>query len=427
MPSLRLYGNGSSSAVVVLTATSISSDGMHATFPYPLLSGSTLPPNLYSWSLINQGPSGHQLAGNDWLAVGQADTSFATPFGVDAGSFSEFGTLCHPPTGGGKKGSCSTVDTLINFPIVTLYNLGELKYNGEITPVGTHPTVVRAYNRPVTKVSDSYGGSVTITQTGNALVVNTGSNNVSIVNLVTHFIVATIAVGSQPVDARVSSDNSTAYVVNYGSGTVTVISLTSNIVTNTISVGSQPTTISLDGNGDAWIGGNNFVAQLNLSSFAITSHAVNGLVNGIAYSNGQGQVLTTIAPSTDSASLSAISYRPSSGYSQAAAVTSSGALSAYSNSSMDSELLWPAQLSTGTLVSNQLNNMIGVTVSGASFAVTDLHSGAAMLTGQAPGTIRGLAVDSAEGIVYMTIPDSNQVISTQIPAPITPPTGVTIF
>lgn len=422
MPILRFYGNGNSGAVLQETATSISSDGLHATFPYPLVSGAPLPPNLYTWVLINQGPSGHVLAGNYWMAVGQADTTdYTYPFGIDALTFSQSGQTCRLLAGNPEQIKCTPMsNVLLHYPIVTMYQLGQVKYNGTVLAVGSDPTVVRAYNvKTVRESLDGFGGYVTTTQALNAIVVNTGSNTISILNLPSASTAATIPVGNQPVDARVSPDGSQAYIVNYGSETVSVVSLTSNTVTNTITLGGKPTSISLDGSGNAWIGGVGFIDQLNLSSLAVTSTSpVSATITGLAYSSGQSQLLTAVAPSSTSSTVAAISFSPNNKFAQSAVINSTGAYSAYSNSVMASELLWPSQLSTGVLVSAHLNNLIGLSASGSSFSVIDVHNGETMLTGQAPGVIRGLAVDSAEGVAYITIPDSNEVISVQIPAPL---------
>lgn len=420
MPMLRIYGNDNAGPVVVETATSISSDGMHATFPYPLINGQVLPPNLYSWVLINQGPAGHVLAGNDFMAVGHADTTdYSDPFGVAALTFSQTGQSCHLVAGNPERIVCTKLTPILeHYPIVTQYNLGQVKYDGNVVEVGSEPTVVRAYNvSTVAKSIGGFGSVISTTQAQNAIITNTGSNTVSVLNLPEEMTVATIPVGSEPVDVQVSPDNTTAYVVNYGSKSMSVISLATDAVTNTVSLPGSPTSISLDGNGHAWIGGVDFIDEINLSNLSVASSTqTSDTITGLAYSMGQSQLLTSIAPTSTSMQTGA-AFKPSSSYTRTATISGSGAYSDYQNSILSSQLTLPSQLSTGVLVSTKMNNLFGVTASGSTLNVVELYSGKTLLTGQAPGVIRGMAVDSDEGVVYLTVPSSNEVISVDIPAP----------
>lgn len=420
MPMLRIYGNDNAGPVVVETATSISSDGMHATFPYPLVNGQVLPPDLYSWVLINQGPSGHELAGNDFMAIGKADTTdYSDPFGVAALTFAQSGQSCRLEAGNPERVVCTPQPSILeHYPIVTEYDMGQVKFNGNTMDVGSNPTVVRAYNVTTNRENiGSFGGYISTTQAQDAIITNTGSNTVSVLDLPTKTTVATIPVGTEPVDVQVSPDNSTAYVVNYASKTLSVISLASNTVTNTVSLPGSPTSISLDDNGHAWIGGVGFIDEVNLSNLSVvSSKQTSDTITGLAFSSGQNQLLTSIAP-TSTSTLTGAFFKPSSSYTQSATISGSGAYSDYQNSILGSQLTLPSELSTGVLISSKMNNLFGVTASGSNINVVELYTGKTLLTGEAPGVIRGMAVGADDGVVYLTVPSSNEVISVDIPAP----------
>ena len=56
-----------------------------------------------------------------------------------------------------------------------------------------------------------------------AVVTNGGSNNVSVIDLATHQVIDTIAVGTAPVGIAADPVNQVAYVANSGSSSVTRI------------------------------------------------------------------------------------------------------------------------------------------------------------------------------------------------------------
>jgi len=83
-----------------------------------------------------------------------------------------------------------------------------------------------------------------------ALVCNSGSNNVSVVNVVNGNVVKTIAVGNRPSYVAIAGNpgNQTAYVTNAGSNTVSVIDVEDLVVIGTISVGRFPQGVAVSGN-----------------------------------------------------------------------------------------------------------------------------------------------------------------------------------
>jgi YVTN family beta-propeller protein len=70
-------------------------------------------------------------------------------------------------------------------------------------------------------------------------VVNTGSDNVSVIDLTT-FAPSTIAVGTRPVHVAVSPDGARAYVANNGANSLSAIDTSSRTVIETITVDASP-------------------------------------------------------------------------------------------------------------------------------------------------------------------------------------------
>ncbi len=81
---------------------------------------------------------------------------------------------------------------------------------------------------------------VAMTSSGKALVVNAGSDDVSIIDLATRRAVAHVSAGSNPRGIVLSADERFAYVNNTLSGTVSVLDLATNMVTSTIEVTKIP-------------------------------------------------------------------------------------------------------------------------------------------------------------------------------------------
>ncbi len=80
------------------------------------------------------------------------------------------------------------------------------------------------------------------------IVLDDNLNQAWIINVVSGAIEAELPVGTDPVWAVVSTDNSTAYVVNKGSGDITVLDITSGTVRNAsiATNGSSPSYIAMD-------------------------------------------------------------------------------------------------------------------------------------------------------------------------------------
>ena len=110
----------------------------------------------------------------------------------------------------------------------------------------------------------------------NAYVANSGSANVSVLNLVTSAPAGTIPVGNGPVDVAITPNGQFAYVTNETDGTVSVIATASNSVVATIplAVGAKPRGIAISPDGQtAWVADN---GDDTVSVIATATNTVSG-------------------------------------------------------------------------------------------------------------------------------------------------------
>ena len=89
-----------------------------------------------------------------------------------------------------------------------------------------------------------FGAGAALAQT-RAYVANFVTNDVSVIDAVTHAVVATVPVGSGPTGVAVTPDGSFIYVTNGNDNNVSVISAATNTVVATVPVGTFPTGIAI--------------------------------------------------------------------------------------------------------------------------------------------------------------------------------------
>ena len=290
MPQLYVY-NGTETLVATESATSVSSDGSQATFPFP----SSLQQSGYSVAVANQTNSspGISTVGTNFLSIAQSTTIAGNPFGVAVGaltdSYEDRDTCDRSETSG---------STYYTFPVVSLYSTNQVMIDGVAINVGANPTAVATYTaRSVTQTSsdscdqdrDAYSG------TTQAVVANSGGNSVSVLDIVNDAVLFNVTVGNQPVALAVSSDGSTAYVANYKDSTVTKVNLTAGTVAATVGVGGKPTSVALTSAGVLWVGGVGFLTEINTATMGVTAtETVSGkTIVALGYSDSVGQLVAT--------------------------------------------------------------------------------------------------------------------------------------
>jgi YVTN family beta-propeller protein len=79
-----------------------------------------------------------------------------------------------------------------------------------------------------------------------AYIANNGSNNVSVIDIATNVVTATIAVGNFPVGVSANPTGSRVYVTNQGGNSVSVLDTTTNTVAATVAVGNFPVSLAVN-------------------------------------------------------------------------------------------------------------------------------------------------------------------------------------
>jgi YVTN family beta-propeller protein len=107
-----------------------------------------------------------------------------------------------------------------------------------------------------------------------AYVVNTGSNSVSVIDVATQTVTATVGVGASPQGVAVTPDGSLAYVTNVASNNVSVIDVATQAVTETVGVGTNPVGVAVTPDGSlAYVTNesSNSVSVIDVATQAVTA------------------------------------------------------------------------------------------------------------------------------------------------------------
>jgi YVTN family beta-propeller protein len=75
--------------------------------------------------------------------------------------------------------------------------------------------------------------------------INFPNNVVSVIDIATNAVIATIPVGAGPIGIAITPDGTRAYVTNEDSNTVSVIDTATNTVVATITVGVHPVAVAI--------------------------------------------------------------------------------------------------------------------------------------------------------------------------------------
>jgi YVTN family beta-propeller protein len=130
-----------------------------------------------------------------------------------------------------------------------------------------------------------------------AIVANSGSNTVSILDIVNDLLLSKVTVGNQPVALAVSSDGSTAYVANYADSTLTSVNLSAGTVKTTVAVGGQPTSVALTAAGILWVGGVGFLTEINTQTMSVvaTESTAGKTIVSLGYSDAYNELAVSTA------------------------------------------------------------------------------------------------------------------------------------
>jgi len=444
---LHIYAPDMSVASVQV-ASSVDPSGMSATFGYPTGPNNTpLPAGAYVSAITTDVPGQTETTNSlEPIVIGHDSQTYPGAFGVayvhpqetiSRYSFTFIRNVCIP------NGS-TTVNIGYSGPMVTSITQGLLYLpNNTTVAVGTNPTVVIPLNYTTTNTTSGSGTCVSARTSysgaQSALVVNTGSNSVQVVEIGQQaFPAGTIAVGQTPV-AAVVAPSGLIYVANYGSGTISEVNTTTLQQTRTLAVMANPTSLAFDASGNLWVGGQGYVDEVSIPNWTVTnSTPVDGTINQMGYSSNQNamvQILlqngTVTAPSNGNTMAHAIVYgAPQSSYSTVQVMnTASGTFSnptlaaadnaAYIQSPIAAQLAFPAQTAfvpatlSGSGITwpaiSSVNGDVVAVANGNTFTVSSLPSGEPIIGGTLPYPIRGVAVGGDN--IYFTMPESNSVVT----------------
>ncbi|MGA2251365.1 YncE family protein [Terracidiphilus sp.] len=433
MPLLYVYDK-TGNVVATQTATIVSNDGTQATFPFP----SSLTESGYSLAIVNRNATstGFAPAGDNLLSIASSQTISGSPFGVAVGAqttetincvYVEVGNPPHQTT------QCTTSSSNPNtIPVVSLYSANQVMIGSTLVNVGANPTAVGTYAvSPVTNTTSNGSGYVTTILSGSlrAIVANSGSNTVTILNTVTYAPVATVTVGNQPVALTVDSTGGYAYVANYTDSTISRVNLSTNTAAGTVTVGGHPTSVALTSGGTLWVGGVGFLTEVNTSTMTATAtEAISGkTIVGLGYSDSVGQIVATTVDSSNNVYVDQIA--PSS-------VTAGGTYATVASNQVSSvgthlNTHTEAQVRsfTNTLASQSIlnTNQPGapplvvqdgwavVTATPTGFSITDITGNVVLVSEQTPSPITAIAIDPNLNVVYLTMPDSNTLLKVPLP------------
>jgi YVTN family beta-propeller protein len=452
------YGN----IINSLFATQVSGDGGSATFPFPKTTSSTsLPSDIHGMAIMNwvsppqtycqpiydewgnyvgddcwEQPGELAYAGGHHVTIGTPSDIANRPFGVDAFSAEVYGQECFTYYEPCFDGYCEPAGQTYctnwwyteQAPIVTLNASGQVYKNGALLSVGAGPTVIKVY-RSATETTTYSGYDYSYyeerTQPSRAIVLNSGSNSVTVLDLVAWQVLATIPVGIRPSAHLILPDETKAYVTNYDSSSLSEIDLQSNTVSRTLSVGYHPTSLAMDPSGGAiWVGGQGWLWKINTKTLAVLgTYQINGTITSMAASAGQNSLIYTAvtnASAPNSTNGEAISY-PASNYTvrqlrlsdmSTVATISAGSAASYEYSA--AAMPMPAFLSGGTQISVNYGNGISISATPEGFLVM-VAGGIELMRGRTATPVRGIAADPPQGVAYLTLPDSNKLITIPIP------------
>lgn len=404
MPLLYVYdaANGLPNLVTTETATSVSADGTEATFPFP-----NLPQNGYSLAVQNQIPvtPGDTPAGTNVLSIASSQTIAGNPFGVAAGGI-------------------YTGSTYQPIPIVSLYSQGQVMIGNTPVTVGANPTAVAVYPAPAE-------GSYSYSTAERAVVANSGSNTISILDILNDAVVSTITVGNQPVALAVSSDGSTAYVANYTDGTVSRVNLTTYTQTGTVAVGGNPTSVALTSAGTLWVGGPRFLMQVNAQTMAVTAGQItNKTIVALGYTDAYSELVATttdIGGKVYVDEVAPASVQTGTQYTPTASQVVSS-LGTYGKRERGQLILikgFTGTVATGSVPINTAqpggsplvvqDGWAVVSATPTGFTISDASGNIVLASETTPSPVTGIAVNTNLNAAYLVMPDSNTLLTVPLP------------
>ena len=128
--------------------------------------------------------------------------------------------------------------------------------------------------------SFSFSGNAIAATGPFAYITNDSANTVSVIDIPTNTVTATVAVGTNPLGVAVTPDGTRVYVTNVGSNSVSVINTVTNTVVTTVAVGSAPIGVAVTPDGSRA-----YVAN-NGTNVSVIGTATNTVIATVAMGGG---------------------------------------------------------------------------------------------------------------------------------------------
>ncbi|HEV2133207.1 MAG TPA: YncE family protein [Terracidiphilus sp.] len=426
MPEMYVFSGagGTSSFYTEIDAASVDTSGATATFDLP----SNMPQNAYAFEVMNQNADGTvQHQGFNYFTAARSQTIPGNPFGVAVNAQTETIQTCKWYPGpylwcGPQTSSFSTT------PVISLYSQNQVLIGSTAVTVGANPTAVLTYNGGV--VHEGWSPNTDdFTGTTRAIVADSGTNLVSILDTVADRLLENVIVGNQPVALAVSSDATKAYVANYADSTVTQVNLTAGTVLATVPVGGQPTSVALTSGGTLWVGGVGFLTEINTQNMSVvaTESTAGTTIAALGFSDGENELIAT---STTSGNVSIDELNPSAvqpgGTYTPLASHSVSTLGTYYNPRLQANVQgYTATVTTSTIPISTIlpgappvvvqDGWAVVTATPTGFSITDVSGHVVLVSETTPSPVASIAVDSNLNVAYLTMPDSNTLLTVPLP------------
>lgn len=433
MPKLQVYSTAGS-LVGISTATSVAGNGSSATFSFPtaVSGGGPLPSGFYFVAPkdFTNSTGGFEILDGSYFSIG-GNTTLSSAFGVDASDVTQSSESCVVTRFGS---GCTTSGSTYAAPIITQYYSNQVAYYtpnttepGGLKPatfsVGTEPVAAKLYGSSTSEAEWPVGNNggftkVTTTFASNAIVVNYGSNTVSLVDFAT-MTGNTVTVGTQPMAVALNSAATFAYVPNYGSGTLSEVDLSTQAVSRTATVGAGVQSVAMDPSGnDVWVGGTNYLYEVSLSTFTVVaSYSVSGSITSMAASDAQNELVYTLVQNCCSQSSTYVADEVSLSNMAGLGSHAQTSAAAYEPYTMNGTLPSAAAQPSATAVSAKFGNGLAASATSTGFVIYDVVSHKTIMTGSTPTPVRGIAADMDSLVAYFTLPDSNEYITVPLPQP----------
>lgn len=417
---------GAPKLAATITASSVNSGGATATFPL----GNSLAQGGYFFVTENANSTGgHDFNSWNLYSIAGTQTIAGNPFGVSVGAqnigFLEANSCVRPPVK-------TTSSNSITFPVVSLYSSNQVKAGGSAIGVGANPTAVAVYQASSVTINSGSGCDLirnTYSGTTRAIVTNSGENTATILDIVNNSVITTVTVGTQPVAVVTAADGSAAYVANYKDSTVSRIDLKTDTVTATVAVGGSPTSVALTSAGILWVGGAGFLTEINTSTMAVTGteSVASKTIIALGYSDSLSELFATSVDASNNVIADEISpstFSAGGSYSPIASHTIS-TLGTYTRQPSGQVVrAFTSTLANNTSISSILagapplvvqDGWAVVTATPTGFTITDATGHVVLVSETTPSPVTAIAVDAKLNVAYLTMPDSNTMLTVPLP------------